>query len=448
MKQKNGFRQEVLKIAIPVALQSLLYSSFSVVDQIMTGQLGEATIAGIGLAGKFSSVYGVLVSAVSAVAGIMIAQYIGKKDEKEVGRSFYVNLFLAFGVTALFFAISFLIPQQVMGLYTTDTATRDAAAIYLQIIALGFPASAVNMLLGTLLRCRERAGIPLYATIFDAVLDTILNYLLIFGKFGFPELGVAGAAWATVIAQYASTIVMFVCYLAVARKNSESLYFSVGMSKSGWKQYGSILAPILVCEFFWSLGENVYASIYGHIGTNDCAAMTLINPMVILFMGIMSGLSQAAAILTGKRLGANDFDAAYNDSKKLLKFAFLGSLCMSVLMIAFGGFYVKIFRVSQEVRSIGYQLLVVFSIYAPVKVLNMTLGGGIIRSGGQTKYVMVTDLLGTWGFGVPLGLMTAFTFGLPITIVYFVLSLEECVRLGMSLVIFRRKKWMNRIEGQ
>ncbi len=448
MNTKIDFRREVMKIAIPVALQSLLQSSFSVVDQIMTGQLGEAAIAGIGLAGKFSSIYSVLISAIAAVAGIMISQYIGKKDEKEVGRSYYLNLALSFGVTAIFCALCVLLPKQVMGLYTQDSATRDHAAEYLQIIAIGFPAMMANILLGTLLRCRDRSMIPMYATLFYAALDTALNYLLIFGKLGFPELGVAGAAWATTIAEYVGFAAMLIGYLVTARQRGERLYWGLGLSKNGWAQYVKILAPILVCEFFWSLGENVYAAIYGHIGTDDCAAMTLISPMVVLFMGTMSGISQAAGILTGKRLGANDFGAAYSDSKKLLRYALWGSLCLSALMIGLGWLYVKIFRVSADVQALGYQLLIIFAIYAPAKVLNMTLGGGILRSGGKTQYSMITDLIGTWGFGVPLGLLTAFVLGWPITAVYAALTFEECIRLAMVLYIFRSKKWMEQIQGQ
>ena len=186
----------------------------------------------------------------------------------------------------------------------------------------------------------------------------------------------------------------------------------------------------------------MYAVIYGHLGTKPCAAMTLISPMVMLFMGLMGGVSQAAGILTGKRLGANQREEAYRDARKMMLYGMAGSLVLSALMLLFGGFYVQIFQVDAEVQSTAYELLVVFAIVAPVKVQNMILGGGIIRSGGKTNYVMAIDLIGTWVFGVPLGLLSAFVFGLPIAPVYFILSMEECVRLLISLVVFRRRKWM------
>ena len=211
-------------------------------------------------------------------------------------------------------------------------------------------------------------------------------------------------------------------------------------------QYLGILAPILVCEFMWSLGENVYAAIYGNIGTDACAAMTMIGPIQGLMIGALSGLAQAAGILIGKSLGNEEYDKAYKDSKRLMWYGLAGSLVLSVALVLLGQFYVRIYNVEPQVRTMAYQLLVVFAIVSPVKVQNMILGGGIIRSGGKTQYVMWVDLIGTWIFGVPLGLLSAFVFDLPITYVYFILSMEEVVRLLISVVIFRKKRWMRTLE--
>ena len=211
-------------------------------------------------------------------------------------------------------------------------------------------------------------------------------------------------------------------------------------------QYLGILAPILVCEFMWSLGENVYAAIYGNIGTDACAAMTMTGPIQGLMIGALSGLAQAAGILIGKSLGNEEYDKAYKDSKRLMWYGLAGSLVLSVALVLLGQFYVRIYNVEPQVRTMAYQLLVVFAIVSPVKVQNMILGGGIIRSRGKTQYVMWVDLIGTWIFGVPLGLLSAFVFDLPITYVYFILSMEEVVRLLISVVIFRKKRWMRTLE--
>lgn len=446
MEQEKSFYKIVLSIALPVTLQSLLQSSFSVIDQVMTGQLGSTSIAGIGLAGKFSSLFSVLVSAIAAVAGITIAQYIGKKDSKEVGRSFFVNLFMAV-MTALFFTIiCSAFPTWIMGAYTEDAITREVAAGYLRIIAISYLPMAVNTLLATLMRCMDAAVMPLYASIFAAVVNTGLNYVLIFGKFGFPEMGVTGAALASAISQVIGCILIIILFFAYYKKQTFKLEFAFRLNKQGKVQYMGILMPILACEFLWSLGENVYAAIYGHIGTDPCAAMTLTTPIQVLFIGALSGLSQASAILIGKTLGSEEYDKAYLESKKLMLYGLAGSLILSVVLISTRGYYVQIYQVDMGVRELAAQILVAFALVAPVKVLNMILGGGIIRSGGKTKYVMWIDIIGTWVFGVPLGLLAAFVWNLSIPYVYFILSLEECVRLGISLLVFRRKNWMRSLK--
>ena len=211
-------------------------------------------------------------------------------------------------------------------------------------------------------------------------------------------------------------------------------------------EYLMILFPILVNEFLWSLGENVYAAIYGHLGTDSVAAMTLTNPIQGLMIGALSGLAGAAGVIIGKQLGKKNFDKAYADARKLLVMGLVGALALSVLLLAMRGLYVGIYRVDESVKQTASQILVAFAIICPVKVLNMILGGGIIRSGGDTKTVMCIDLTGTWIFGVPLGLLTAYVFHLSIPYVYFILSLEEVIRLLISLVIFRRKKWMQNLS--
>ncbi|MDE6184871.1 MAG: MATE family efflux transporter, partial [Lachnospiraceae bacterium] len=366
MEQEQSFYKLVGRIALPVTLQSLLQSSFSVIDQVMTGQLGSYSIAGIGLGGKFSSIYSVMISAIAAVAGIMIAQYMGKKDSREVSRSFYLNMLLGVCLAVAFTGICIFFPKYIMGIYTKDVLTRDIAAGYLQIIAFSYLPMAVMTLLATLLRCMDAASLPLYASIFSAVVNTGLNYLLIFGKLGLPRMEVKGAALATVFSQIVGCVCCILFFFIYYKKQNEKKdvvlllrygkecsILSTFLNKNGRMQYLGILLPILACEFFWSLGENVYTAIYGNIGTKACAAMTLTIPIQVLMIGALSGLSQAAAILIGKSLGSKAYEKAYQDSKKLMWCGFAGSVLLSLLLAAAGGFYVQIYQVEDELRSLA-----------------------------------------------------------------------------------------------
>ena len=447
MKTHEHFFEAVCALAIPVALQSMLQSSFSMVDQIMIGQLGEINVAGVGLAGKFSSIYSVVISAIGAVAGIMIAQYLGQKNRSEVRRSFFTNLLLGAGIAGMFMVICTLFPNQIMGAYTRDVQTRQAAAEYLMLISGTFVPMAGATLLSTLFRCLEKPRLPLYASILSALLNTGLNYIMIFGKLGISPMGVRGAAFATVISQCANFLLM----LLMLSKNGFLLKSNEGEPtatlRMNWGQYWSMLLPLLVCEVVWSLGENVYATIYGHMSTDASAAMTLTNPIQGLVIGALCGLSQAASVIIGKHLGSGENEEAYWSAKKLMLYGAIGSALLSVIVMIASEAYVGIYQVDNAVKTMTMQILFAYAIVVPFKVLNMILGGGIIRSGGRTKYVMFIDMVGTWCFGVPLGLLSAFVWKLSIPYVYFLLSLEECIRFGISLIVFRRRKWMNQLES-
>lgn len=281
MRGEKRFFRTVCTLAIPAALQSLLQSSFSLVDQIMIGQLGAVSVAAVGLAGKFASIYAVVIAAIGAVAGIMISQYLGQNAPAEVRRSFFTNLWLGFGLAGAFTALCLLCPGAIMRAYTADVQT----------------------------------------------------------------------------------------------------------------------------------------------------------------------LQTAAGVIVGKRLGSGDEDAAYAAGKRLLVYGAAGAALLSVLVVLLSGVYVEIYQVEDGVKRLTRQILTAYALVAPCKVLNMILGGGILRSGGRTAYVMAIDLVGTWGFGVPAGLVTAFVFALPVPYVYFALSLEECLRFGISLAVFRRRRWMRRLSA-
>ena len=444
MEPEKSFFKTVWGLAIPITLQSILQASFSVVDQIMIGQLGSVQVAGVGLAGKFSSIFSVLVSAVAAVAGIMMAQYLGQRHRAAATRAFLVNLIAAGITAAVFTTLCGFFPEHIMGIYTKDLLTRQAAASYLQILSISFLPMAGISLFSALLRCLDKAAMPLYAGIATALLNTGLNYILIFGKLGFAPMGADGAAIATVLSQIVNFLLILLLY---ARCTDRLRYSETTHSHAfDWRQYASMLLPILLCEWVWSLGENVYAAIYGRLGTDACAAMTLTNPIQALMIGAMCGLSQAAGVIIGKRLGTGEYETAYSAAKKLMWYGLGGSLLLSMFLLVLRGAYVEIYQVEPGVKVLTQQVLTAYALIAPFKIQNMILGGGILRSGGKTQYVMWIDLIGTWVFGVPLGLLAAFVCHLSIPYVYFILSLEECVRFCISLVVLRKRKWMHQLE--
>ena len=438
----SEFMKSLCKIAIPVTLQSMLQASFSIIDQIMIGQLGETNISAVGLCGNYSLIFSVVIGAVSTVAGILIAQFIGAKDEKEAWSSFWVSLVVGILISSVFLFTSGLFPRQIIGLYTSDVSIIESGAMYFKVVAFSYVPMAVSMVLSAWLRCKEHATIPFLASFGAVAVNTGLNYVLIFGKLGFAAMGIKGAATATLISQIFNLMLIFIGFLICIRKDGDRPIMSMHFQKITVKDYFIMIMPILVSEFLWSLGQNVESAVYGHLGTDNLAAYTLTCPIQGLIVGALSGLSAAAGVMVGKRLGKKDYDKAYIESKKIMYLGLIGSAIVAALLAMMAGAYTGLYHVENNVKELGKILLVVFALYAPVKVENMILGGGIIRSGGNTRVIMIIDIIGTWGIGIPLCFLAAYVFEWGIVGVYALLTTEEIFRLVVSLVIFKRRKWM------
>ena len=266
--------------------------------------------------------------------------------------------------------------------------------------------------------------------------------MLIFGKLGLPAMGIPGAALASLASQVVNFLFVLLGFVILERREGSSPLWSLRFEKLSHMDYMMMDLPILASEILWSLGQNVESAVYGHLGSQALAAYTLTCPVQGLMVGALSGLSAAAGVLIGKRLGQKEYDRAYEESKKIMLVGLLGAVVVSAALISLSGTYTSLYRVDGAVKQLGRTLLVVFALYAPVKVQNMILGGGILRSGGNTRLIMAIDILGTWLVGIPLCLLAAYVLCWGVVGVYALLTTEEIFRLLVSLAVFKKKNWM------
>lgn len=438
------YLKRISAIAIPCALQSLLQSSFSLIDQMMVGQLGQIVIAGIGASGKFSMIFNMCCSAgIAGAASIMIAQYMGQSNRKKASRSYFQTMIAAVSIGVLFFLLCLFFSRTIISLYSKDEAVRDIGTMYLRVYGLSFPALAVSCISAAWLRCSDRAFLVLWSAVAGAITNTVLNWYFIFHAPFFASMQAAGAAWASVIAQFIMAgINIFMIYRIRRKQEMIPEFLPIKEMAIGWKAFLVICVPIVVGEVLWALAENIYTMIYGNMSTQSIAAMTITSPVQSAYFGILSGLGQAACILIGERLGQNEKEKAYHESLYMMKLSFLASLVMAAFTLLLCKPYLSIYKVDEATRSISMELLIVFAVYSLVKVQNMVIGGGILRSGGKTRITLAIDLIGTWCFGVPLAIISSQFWHLPIVYVYAILSFEEVVRYLLSLYFFKKKKWM------
>ena len=452
MKHKHEFFQSVCRLAIPVALQSMLQASFSIVDQIMIGQLGSVTVAGVGLAGKFASIFSVVVSAIGAVAGIMISQYLGQKSEREVHRSFWVNLLIALGLAGLFSVACGLFPEQVMGLYTVDPPTRQVAAGYLVIITATFLPMAGATLLSTLLRCMEKAQLPLYASIASAVLNTGLNYVLIFGKLGAPALGVTGAAAATLL----SRIVEFLLVAVYALRDRRVPLRPRTLLRPGaaiTRDFVKYASPVLVNETMWGLGVSVMTAIMGHMAVSAeiLAAHAIMGNIEKFATVACFGVAGATSVMVGKRIGEGaPREEVYSLGCCLLQVSFLVgltvSLCLAVLLpTVFRPVVFPLFHLEGLSLEIAATMCVVLICMLPSKAFDITNITGLLRAGGDARMASIIDLTCQWGIAVPLSFLTALVLDAPVAVVCFAIQSENFCKMPWGILRLRSRKWINNI---
>lgn len=261
-------------------------------------------------------------------------------------------------------------------------------------------------------------------------------------------MGLLGAGIGTLLSRGVECLMLFYFIVKTHHKGELYLHRTSILQAEQYRKISFIVLPLLFNEFSWSVGENIYAAIYGRIGTQAVAAMTLTNPLQGIFIGMFSGISTAATVMVGKRLGQNQKEEAYRVAKYLIKVGAVGAVIVSCILLAISNVYVEIYDVEAEVAVTTERIIGVLACFLIVKILNMVAAGGVLRSGGETKYTLYIDLIGTWVFGVPLGLIGAFICKLPIEAVYALLSLEEIVRLVIAFIIFRKKKWMRNVTKE
>ncbi|WP_150266964.1 MATE family efflux transporter [Paenibacillus tepidiphilus] len=442
---KADFYSSIYKIAVPVTLQSLIMALLTLTDQLMVGQLGDVAIASVGISVKIYGIISVVLAGLATGVSIYAAQFWGKKDERSTGGLLGLGLLFGMTISVIFTVPTHFFPQFSLSLFTKDQVLITEGSAFLEIISLSYIPVMLTMIYSAVLRATGYVKLPMTASMVAVGINILLNYLLIYGNFGFPEMGLKGAAVATLIARLFECSMIIVAAYKLRLPGVTNIRLWFGASRALLVKFLRTTYPIVLTELIWVLGETVYAIIYSRMGTAEITAMTLTYPLQSLSIGLLSGLSSAAGIMIGNKLGADEQDAALDYSKRFIRLGILVALGTGVLLAVIAPFYVSIFQVSDEAHVMGTRLVWVFAAFLWVKVANMILAGGILNSGGDSRFVFVMESSATWLIGVPSGLLMSFVWKQPLFLVYMVLSMEEVVRLVIGLMRISSRKWMKNL---
>jgi len=428
----------ILRLALPVALQSLLMSALSLTDQLMVGQLGDDAVATAGISTQLTSLISVVITGVIAAIGAYTAQFWAKKDIPSTTGAFRLSFTIAQGITIPASLVGIIFPNVLMAIFTADQTLIGVGSSYVRLIATAFlPAASVIAASGTL-RAMGKMKLPLYASIVAIIINIALDWILMFGNLGAPRLGLIGGGIGTLTARIIEALILLIAVYRILGKPKR--YTS--LARSLRRRVIATVLPMVANELVWVLSENTYAAIYGHMQTTALVAMTMTYPLQGLVMGLFSGVSAAATPLLGQSLGIGQRERAQADAHRLLRLALLISLGVAALVFVFAGPYVTLYRSSPAAQAASVNCLIVFACFLMVKVQNLVFYGGILPTGGDTRYLFVTSSLATWLVGVPLAFISAFVLNYPIWAVYALLSVEEILRFLIAFQRVRSRKWM------
>ncbi len=445
MIKNKGFYKKVSAIAIPIALQNLVLSSINVVDVFMIGKLGEVPLASLGLANQILFLLSLFLFGINSGAGVLTAQFWGKKDIKNIKKVLGIALTLSLIVALGFYSATQFIPEKLMALYSPDKEVVYLGGEYLKTIGISYIFTAISFVFAIQLRNLSLTKVSVYGSIISLFINIILNYLLIFGKLGFEPLGVKGAAISTAIARLFE--MFFIVYYTffkkypIAGRIKEYLLFD----KNFVKNYFSISLPVIINEILWAFGITCYSIIYARMGTSQVATVNIVNSIErIIFTGFI-GIGNATAVMIGNKVGEGELVEAKKYGKTFAILAFAIGLLGSAIVFLIAKPILGIYDLSEEVNNLAFLTLMSLCIIIPFKAFNSTTIVGILRGGGDTKYALIIDILALWLMGVPLTFVAGLKLHLPIYIVFLVAASEEFVKFTLGLVRLKSGKWVKNV---
>lgn len=445
MLRDRRYYTTLLTIALPIITQNFISSLLNMIDVTMLGQLGEVSIAAVGLANQVFFLLSLMLFGANSGMGVFTAQLWGKKDVPSIHKVLGIGLLIGLAGSLIFTVLALALPALVLRIFTTDPAVIASGVSYLRIVGWSYMVTAVTFAFSAVLRSTGQVRVPMVVSIAALSLKTLLNYGLILGHFGLPALGVQGAAIATVIARVvemtALLVIIYTRKLTAAARPSELLGFSREFLNTVLK----VSLPVLINETLWSLGVTIYNVVYGRIGTDAIAAVNIAASIENLAFVIFMGLSDATGIMVGNRIGANEEEEAFAYGRQTLIISTIGAWLIGVVILIGRDFILGFYNLTPESRLLARNILMVMGFALWVKVSNMTIIVGILRAGGDTRFSLFLDTGTVWLVGVPLAVLGGLVLHLPVYIVYLMVIGDEACKYVIGLWRFSSKRWINNV---
>lgn len=437
------FLREMLTIAVPISFQQLVNASLNMIDVIMVGQLGEASIAALGLSNQLFFVFILLLFGTTSGMAIFTAQYWGKQEIEPIRKVLGMSVLFTSAIAVIFTIAATVFPATVLGFYTNDPEVVAIGVRYLRIVGFSYIPVAIATSYIAVLRSIQLIKLAVIATICALIFKTTLGYMLIFGIGIFPQLGVEGAAIATASGWTLELILLFILIYAQRTPLAANplTFFSFDLPFF-WRVLQTSL-PALANEFFWSMGITTYNAIYARIGTDAIAAINVNATIEELGFVVFMGLGNACAVMVGNRIGAGKREEAYQTVWRVVILAVIAAWVVGLAVFLMRDAVISLYNLSPSGENNVRMLMLVMACTLWIRMFNFSTFIGALRAGGDTRFALFMEILSIWVIGVPAAYIGAFVLGFPVYYVYLMVALEELIKAFVSFWRIRSRKWMH-----
>ncbi|TPE20670.1 MATE family efflux transporter [Clostridium perfringens] len=437
------FYRLLFSIALPIAVQNLITFMVSMVDTLMVGALGEIQLSAVSIANNLFFVLTILMFGLAGGSNIMISQYWGKGNVKTIHKILAIMYRVCLLITGIFIFIALFLPKYFMGIFTTDKAVIYFGASYLRIVCIGYLFYSITNCTIMMLRSVKTVSISIIVYTASLVVNSILNWILIFGNLGAPELGIRGAAIATVCARITEFSIVLVFMFIYERKIGLKIEHLLKLDKEILKDYVGLCTPVLCNELLWAIGASMISVIVGRMGTEVVAANS-INGVAHQFVTVfIFGMSNATAVIIGNTIGEGKKEKAKEYAYSIGIFSVVMGCISGLMILLIKPFVVNFYNVSYSTKLIAMEIMTVTSGIIVFQSLASNFMMGVLRGGVDAKFVLINDLIFMWLVAIPGGFFVAFVLELPVALVFLVIKCDEILKSLTSVYRVISGKWIN-----
>ena len=441
--EKKTFYKKLFQLSLPIMIHQLLLNSMSFIDTLMIGQLGAKSVAAVGIANQMFFLINLIYFGLGSGSSVLLSQFWGAKKNIEFKKTFLLSIIFSSIIATLFSISSYFFPEQIMQFFTIDKNVIRLGATYLKVVSISYFFSSVGFMYATAFRASHNTRLPLYIATIALSINTIGNYLLIFGIGPFPELGVKGAAISTTFCRFLEVFLLISFSYTKKNKhlNLQGLK-TITYTKEFITKYIKGCSPVVLNELTWALGMVAYKFAFSKMGTNVLAAVQVTESITGLFFVVAMGFSMSASIMVGNKVGEKNYNLAQSYAIRFNYISFISGAIVGLILYISAPFLTHFFVLEKNITILIIKSLTIFALLLPIKFLTTAIIVGTIRGGGCTTYAFILEALSVWLIGVPSVFISIFILKLPLPMIYLAMGLEEIGKTIIGVIKISKKTWI------